>query len=239
MRLSKNMNNQGFTLIEMAIVLSIIAFSLGAGLTLLNKYQEYNSYSLTILRANEILKAIDDYVDKYDELPCPADGSLQMSSTSFGIGSISGTTCNASNLQTGGLAGNRVLIGTVPTATLNIYPTTGIDGYGNRFSYIIMENSVSDTDWLAGTDLAIDLTNYEGSNTYEDVVVIVMSHGQNGYGAWRGRGGSARINATGGIAAEDANADATNSFYASVPTAAFDDIVYFMTENQIKDDSME
>ena len=233
-----NTKNSGFSLLELAIVITIVAITLTAGVMLFNEYKARQRVELTVIRAKEILQAVDDFADEYDHLPCPADPESLMTDTTYGVGSKSGNNCNAVNI----IEDSNIRMGMVPTATLNIYPTYAIDGWGNRFSYVIRQLSASTSEWQSDSNdsnIELDLTNFQGTSSYENVAVIVISHGENKFGSWPGRGSASRFNTTGGIDQEDENADGDMTFRTSITAEKFDDILYFLTEQQSKDESME
>lgn len=229
---------KGFSLVELAIVITIIGVTIGSGLTVLSEYSKVSKIKQTKTRIQEIMEAIDDYADEYGYLPCPADSTATFGSAALGVGTFT-TACDTETLNGGGAS--PLLMGAVPTANLNLYPSMALDGWGRRLTYIIREN-IADTasgEGLDASDIDIDLRDYTGSSTYSNIAVIVMSHGANGYGAYLGRGGSSRIDPTGGITQEDNNNDETTYFHSSVSVAGFDDILYYWTLSQITDPNME
>ena len=222
----------GFSLIELALVLTIAGFSIGAGLVVFNEYARISKISNTKLKLQEILYAIDDYADKFNRLPCPADGTDKFGDPNFGVSIRGAASCTNVNGSTG------VTMGMVPVSTLNLYPTFGLDAWNRRISYVVHAASVDD-DGMDSTANDLDLENYDGSSNYNDVVVVLISHGENGFGAYNGRGGAKSAVPIGTNAAEVLNTQVTGAFRASVSVASFDDVVYFWTRDQITDDSME
>lgn len=81
-------NNSGFTLIEMAIVLALIALILGTGLTLLSAQQDQRRIEDTNTLLNDAQEALIGFAVANGRLPCPA------TSTSNGVESpIGGGAC--------------------------------------------------------------------------------------------------------------------------------------------------
>lgn len=239
MRNSGNIEIRGFSLVEVAIVVTIIGISLGAGMTVVSEYSKLSKITQTKIRIQEIMDAINDYADKHGYLPCPADATIKFGNPNYGVGGgTNSATCSSANLRGGGTADSPTVIGMVPTRELNLYPTAALDGWGRRITYMVRENIVNTTGLLA-TNINLDLRNFEGTSTYSDVAVVVLSHGANGYGAYLGRGGSTRISPNAGIDQEDRNNEVTDHFHASVSVAGFDDILSFWTKGQIIDENME
>lgn len=227
-----NKHLKGFTLIEMGIVLAIIGVALGSGLTIFNRYMKLSKVKETKQKMAVILQSIDDYVDKHSIIPCPADPSLKFSNPDFGV-----ANCDYVGALKSSDSSNKVVIGMLPNATLDIYPTLTIDGWGNRMSYIIREDA-GDTDGINASGIGLPIYNYSGTSAYTNVAVAIISHGENGFGGWGGASGS-RLNSTGGNDKEDENATADGIFHASAPIAGYDDIVFFRTTEQLTDENFE
>ncbi|MDX1950045.1 MAG: type II secretion system protein [Rickettsiales bacterium] len=229
----KKTKNKGFSLLEMSIVVAIIGTTIGFGILSFNQYSRYSKTELTKERMKVILKAINDYADKFNSLPCPANGEQAFNHASFGVGSISVGACTNHNA----LADN-TYFGIVPVNTLNIYPSYALDGWGNRFSYAV-KNTALVSGGVTNVASQINLKNYGDSTTFNNVVVIVISHGENGFGAWKGNGGSTK-NPTSANAREARNSSVSaDGFHTSLPIVGFDDIIYFLTSIQITDEAFE
>jgi prepilin-type N-terminal cleavage/methylation domain-containing protein len=113
----KTIMQSGFTLVEMAMVLLIVALLLGGMLVPLSAQMEQRNISDTQKALSEIKEAIIGYALANGRLPCPA------SSTSNGVESFAGGG-NASN----GNCSN-FYNGFVPAATLGF--TSAVDNQGN------------------------------------------------------------------------------------------------------------
>jgi len=224
-------NIKGFSLIELAIVITIIGITLAAGLTVLTEYSKISKIAQTKVIIEEVMEAIDDYADEFGALPCPADPTVSFSDAEYGISSYT-TFCPEAPLRSGGTA-----MGMVPFGQLALYPSTTMDAWGRKLTYVIKENSASGTG-LASGSIDLDVKDYDGSTSYAGVVVLVYSHGANGYGAYLGRGFS-RLSDTAGSTQEQNNNDPALEFNAAFSKAAYDDIMYFWTKDQIEDESME
>lgn len=68
----KNSNNHGFTLVEMAIVMFVMALMLGTGLTMLSTQQDQQKTTSNTAKLDEVREAIIGYAITYGRLPCPA-----------------------------------------------------------------------------------------------------------------------------------------------------------------------
>ncbi len=140
----------GFTLIELAVVITIMGLLVGNGLALVSAINDSAKEDLTERRLEFITDAIDQFVDYYGYLPCPANPTETIHALGgdddFGFGEVSVTsgtgptdsagtdaTCTTDNIITG----TGVYVGTLPVYTLNIHPSYAFDGWNNRFMYVV------------------------------------------------------------------------------------------------------
>ena len=146
-----SVRRQGFTLLELAIVLAIISFiitiSVAAGSSMIAQQR----YDTTYQRMALIMKAADVYARVNGHLPCPADPTLGIDDPNFGdgIGTGGGTSstgsarCNAANIQPAASADVTTnahgMRGAVPVKQLGLAPLAAIDGWDRKFSYAVSE----------------------------------------------------------------------------------------------------
>lgn len=226
--------SEGFSLLEMSMVVAIIGMTIGLGILSFNQYSRLSKAELSRDRLKIILKAIDDYYDKFNKLPCPASGTVGFAADTFGVATKNGGTDDCTSHDS---FIDDTYVGVVPVNSLNIYPTYALDGWGNRFKYAVKADGVTAGGASLGTS-ALVVKNYNGGSSYSGIVVLVMSHGENGFGAWKGPGGS-KI-ADGSNTQENYNSNiSTDGFRVSIPQPGFDDIVYFLTGEQITNDEFE
>lgn len=132
-------HHKGFSLIEMAIVLFIVALLLGGLLPTVSSQIEQQKKTETRKQLDEIQQALIGYTVTYGRLPCPAID------TSNGIEKFDSTPGTAAN----GLC-ETYYNGFVPATTLGI--ATGVDiqgkkgfavdGWGNRIRYAVSREDV-------------------------------------------------------------------------------------------------
>ena len=119
---------KGFTLVEMAIVLAIIALVLGSGLTLYSTQQDQQRINDTNTRLSNANEALIGYALANGRLPCPA------SATSNGVESpVGGGACtNSYN-------------GFLPAVTLGFTPINSqgyaIDAWSNPIRYSVTSSN--------------------------------------------------------------------------------------------------
>ncbi len=231
--------NSGFTLVEMAMVLLIVALLLGGMLVPLSAQMEQRNISDTQKALSEIKEAIIGYALANGRLPCPA------SSTSNGVESFAGGG-NASN----GNCSN-FYNGFVPAATLGFTSAvdnqgnTGfaVDSWSNRIHYAVTSsnsNAFTTTNGMSTvgiSSLSPNLLVCSSASTSSSscsvanstltsspgVPVVIYSTGKNGQ--------------YGGTSADEAenpnpnSADNDSVFVSHTPTPTFDDLVVWISPN--------
>ena len=225
--------SSGFSLIEMSVVLTVIAFVAGGALVFSNSVAESNKERVTRERIEYIFEIMEKYVAVNQFLPCPADPSLDTTNTNFGVGQGSnvepnafpnsplnfqgGFTCSTTQVgersHTPGGAATKAFIvgGMVPVTTLGLSPKYALDGWGRRFTYVVDHNltwrgpggnAAGDDDEGGFSDRCrygdIEIRKTRNPNTAAMILtpraaVAIISHGNNGHGAWSPKGGS-RVN---------------------------------------------
>lgn len=120
--------SRGFTLIELALVLVIVAIFLGGMLMTMGAQDENRRYNDTRATMATAQEALLGFAAAHGRLPCPA------SAASNGLEDpVGGGVCTAS--------ANKVAVGFVPAATLGLAPidSTGrlLDGWGIPLHYAV------------------------------------------------------------------------------------------------------
>jgi len=252
------LKNKGFTIAELAIVLVIISFLIS--MVISTGYSRIEAYriNLTKQRMHFLMKSIVNYANSFDHLPCPAAGSIGFQGAGFGVADQqfnvlpNPPTCNATGVVNGG--GGAMVGGIVPTTTMKITSTAALDGWGNRISYVVdqdltyAEYSISPPDpptlgyTINGINGTIIIANANGAAVGADVVtdaaVLLISHGPNGFGAWRAKGGST-IPTTGISALENENIDNDARFVDVFRSTNFDDFIIYRSKWQLEREIVE
>jgi len=115
--------NKGFSLVELAVALAIIALLLAGALIPLSTQMDVRNVADTQRTMESIREAIVGFAQANGRLPCPANGNTPAGAAGAGTEQVSGTTCTG---------GGNVFFGAVPWATLGL---PEVDGWGRRFSY--------------------------------------------------------------------------------------------------------
>ena len=241
-RSTSGCHSHGFTLIEMTIVLVIAAIALTMGVAAFTAAMENAAHAATTKRQELIKQALMTYVAKYRRLPCP---------------DLPGAAANGSGDDNRSTAGNVATVcvaavGIVPYIDIGLPREAVLDGWDNFFTYAVTISSDTKLDWARSTNfipgksgnLTVFLRDPGTSSTTVNVtapdnaVLVLISHGPNGFGAWTSQG-------TANVAPVAGSDEATNtaggtSFIQRDPTTntalmngAFDDKVTYLKPGEL------
>ena len=194
-------NSDGFTMVEIAIVMIILGVLL-SGLTsfFLSRIVEINNTE-TKQKLNAIDEALQVYLEINGRYPCVARNDVQPETANYGvevgIGScigapVIGTARAVTNNPNPAMAGEQVRIGSVPTRTLNLPDQYATDAWGRRFTYAVTEVLASAGSYnrdLGGIDI-VDSNNNTVIVPQFTGHYTIVSHGESGEGAVPAFGGA-------------------------------------------------
>lgn len=220
--------HRGFTLVEIAIVMAIVALLLGGLLVPLSAQVDAQRSSETVKAMGEIRDALIGFALANGRLPCPADPAIATGSTNAGMEDPTPmvTVCTRE-------------LGVLPWVTLGVPET---DAWGRRYTYratAIFSDATGTTFGCSPSSNPtqssfalcspgdIDVKDESGNNIATNVPSVVVSHGKNGYGAYT----SAGIQLSGATGDEQENSDADKNFVSHTPTPTFDDQVTWISTN--------
>jgi prepilin-type N-terminal cleavage/methylation domain-containing protein len=130
--------SKGFSLVELAVALAIIALLLAGALIPLSTQIDVRNSADTQRSMESIREAIIGFAQANGRLPCPADGSLAAGAAGAGTEQFTAPSCTA-------------LMGVVAWATLGLPET---DAWGRRFSYRVSPAFADSIENPPGTPLA-------------------------------------------------------------------------------------
>ena len=227
----------GFTLIELAVAIFVIALILGSLVVPLSTQVDQRQTAEARLRLEELRDALSGHAAAQGYLPCP-------DTNNDGLEDVAAGNCNNAE-------------GNVPWATLGVQPT---DPWGHRFRYPVspqyaqrgpigLSLSTPGTLQICSTSAcAAGDRITEVPPSLNAAVAVLISHGPNGWGAIIPATGAQRL-PTGcatvaGCAAmtanEIANADGDDIFVsrerspADSTSGEFDDIVLWLSPHVLK-----
>ncbi len=234
---------QGFSLIEMAVVLMIVALLLGGLLPTISSQIEQKNRNETRKQLDEIQQALVGYVLANGRLPCPADGTKVSGQATAGqeVTTGAGPTLVCTNITSG------MAWGVLPWATLGVSET---DAWGRRFTYRVTPDfadaialptytgctpttppALASFALCSNGNLNILSAATGGTNIASNIPAVIISHGINGLGAYNPTGLQVLpVPLT--TSDEGKNVDTTNnSFVSHEFTPTFDDLVVWMSPN--------
>ena len=220
----KNVN--GFSLVEMAIVLVIVGLLLGGGLTIFTTQQELRHVQETTALLNEARDALIGFAITNGRLPCPAPATTATGAAGAGL--------EPTPILAGGCANNA---GVLPWATLGINET---DAWGNRYTYRVTQGFTATASPFTLSSLGnmtINNTAPLGGNpiSLTTIPVVVLSHGKNGNGAYNTQGTQLPLGADVDEQANQLTGGGTTTantiFRSGTPTGTFDDLVIWISPN--------
>ncbi len=225
----------GFTLVEMAIVLLIVALAIGGGLSVFSAQVEVQKVKETQSALEDAKEALIGYAashlaaDSRPYLPCP-----DKTAAAPVIGtSVAPNVANDGIEDRNTIGGCSVRDGSIPWATLGL---KGLDGWSNRIRYRIVDDYTNLTSGFsvatnpsAATELLVNNAALPVARLATDVPFVLVSHGPNGLGAMSS-GGTAVGAPT--RANELENADSDTTFVSNGPIeiagSEFDDVVTWL-----------
>lgn len=188
---------QGFTLTELAVVLVIVALLLGGLLLPLSAQIELRNINDNRKAMAEIREALLGYAAVHGRLPCAAKPDLASQASGAGVEMTQGA---------GGPCDPSVLAGVLPWVTLGVSEN---DAWGRRYSYRVSStfarNVPPPNDAVSGCGPAppipanaafalcangdISIRSAKGGVLVADEVpAVIISHGNNGHGAYTAEG---------------------------------------------------
>lgn len=213
-RRAGRLRQTGFSLVEMAIVLLIVALLLGGLLPVLSGQIDQQRRDDTRKQMDEISAALLGYAASQQppRLPCPASPAIATGNANAGAANCTLTT------------------GVIPWATLGTRET---DAWGRRFTYSVTSSVAGPftTSFTLASTGNLNVLNKAGGNKIAaDVPAVLVSHGPDGKGAYTPQGTQIAASAD---ADETENSNGNATFVSHEPTTAFDDLVIWLSPNTL------
>ena len=134
---------QGFSLVELSVVVAIISVVAVLGLETTATFMGRTAYQTTAEKLRDIDTAIVQYRRIYGRLPCPATRTLARGHVCFGKESRGGGANQCQNYTNACYAADKnmhsgqLLYGDVPVRDLGLPISHISDAYGNKLTYIV------------------------------------------------------------------------------------------------------
>lgn len=185
---------EGFALVEVAIALIVMGIVLGVGLPSFLHYLQWQKIRETKEKQEKIFYSVASFVLQNGFIPLPADPHEK--GDSFGLSRPAADT--SSDLR-----------GIIPFKTLGLPEDYARDGFNRYFTYIggAPQKAIIDLSNQASFCQTVPLHSIEidehrpgggyvkrssGMTAQNPIVLIILSHGESGYGAYYGISGSVK-----------------------------------------------
>lgn len=228
----------------MTVVMVLIGILMNLGLKMVTGTLENAAYSETRAKQERIKVAFLAYLRTNGKLPCPDNSGNAVVATG-----VAAATCNANPSEGFGI---------VPWQSLGLPRESVLDGWGDYFTYRVA-NGVASKNWTAKIAPATDVTINElktPSNaitiqeldaagtalttTTNKAVLVIVSHGKNGFGAKTTKV-AARIPTAEAGAGEVTNATSGSTTFVVRPVndtagafnGSYDDLVTYMQPHDL------
>jgi prepilin-type N-terminal cleavage/methylation domain-containing protein len=197
---AKILHPRGYSLVEMAIVISLIGLLVGSALTVGGSKVERKNIAAIDTQLDDVETALYAFYKKYDRLPCPASPTLTEADANFGVedNCTSANPTLADIVQLNDTTADEQWVGTLPTRSLGLPNNKMYDVWGSRLVYAIDKDFAdatktfnSEEGTLAATMLKINDKNNNSvyiADTKNPVVYILLSHGKDKRGAYNKSG---------------------------------------------------
>jgi prepilin-type N-terminal cleavage/methylation domain-containing protein len=181
--------NNGFSLIELSVVLVIIALISGITISIGSTQIQFAKISNAQKTLTNAKIAIATFKEKTGRLPCPADPTLASTHANYGF-EVAG--CDLAACPAGVICPDAVQVrGVIPFKTINLSESAAYDSWNNKLSYIVDKDLT--TIATANNDGRIPVFDANGNEITASTVIgkatyILLSHGSDGKGAYKKNG---------------------------------------------------
>lgn len=188
----------GFSFVELCIAVMVIGILIAGFLAGYMVYAQKQRYDITRERSAALQYALDSYVQTHKRLPCPANPTAALMSA--GVGKEVSCAAGASaptGIQVIGSGSNTIWKGAVPAATLRMSAESAVDGWGNRFTYVVSRKltepngqaiPTGETDRPFGVIKIVNTDGEDLLDTDKRARFLIISAGPTGKGAFTQQG---------------------------------------------------
>lgn len=185
-----HLKSSGFSLMEMTVVLTVLAVLATSGLSIFKTHDYNMKRENSLAKLDALQEAMYNYRYVHHRLPCPALDTLASTATGFGIEAANPGGCSGGSpaIEAAHIASD-VAMGVVPVRALELSDEYMYDGWGRKITYLVdiratATNSMIDHG-IADTSIGnIEVKDGSGNARTESAIYALISHGENGYGAY-------------------------------------------------------
>lgn len=180
-----NCSKTAFSLIELSLVLLVLSLIVSGLISTIVTNSSNSKVTSSYNSVNKIYQALTTYLAVNKKLPCPASLKVEISSVNYAIQDSAAGFCDS---QAGIYTINSdIIYGMAPVVTLGLNKEDSKDAYGNKIIYVVLKSFTQDNPDLSSLNGNIILNNLVNNVAYSDennIVLLVISHGLNKYGAF-------------------------------------------------------
>jgi prepilin-type N-terminal cleavage/methylation domain-containing protein len=193
----------GFSLIELAVVISIIALVGGLSLSVGTTQVKVTKIRQATQTTDNVKTALLTYVKKAGRYPCPANPALASTNVAYGT---EVTGCDAA-CPAGLICNGNAIEGALPFKTIGLSEAASYDSWDNKLTYVVDKAHVSSSAYGNGSLPVYDAAGNEitASPVLGKAIFLLLSHGSDGKGAYK-RDGTLRA-ACGAATSDSENCD--------------------------------
>lgn len=191
-----------YTLLELAMVITIIAFLIGGTISIGVTRIESQRIESTKKRIALIESALKQFAEQNGYLPCPADGTLVKTNANYGVqaNNTGVPWCRTGTPTVNFNNGNRIVGGVVPVTSLGLPAEVMYDAWGRKFTYALdVRYTVAQNptfNWPSSLTFNgpssqcgdIKIKDEKGQILSNNVAYAIISHGEDGFGAFLDNG---------------------------------------------------
>lgn len=240
----------GYSLLELSVVLAILALFAGGVATFLGSDQKGRNIKFTADRLEEIDESLKRYFVKNGHIPCPARRTLAESNASFGTSTDCTAAAPAGTTDVdadSALPEDQIRIGMIPFRELGLSPRYAYDAWNNRIGYAVVKSLATDnnvysefiTESEDGIIRLLDGPSGDSlipGDTTTFVAYVLYSHGSDNRGA-HGQTGVVGLACGGTADSENCNDDAIfidmNVNETTTAASYFNDFVRWATNDDL------
>jgi hypothetical protein len=243
--LSKITSEEGHSLLSTALAIVGLGLLLTVGFTVVGIYDKQTKLIQSDDNIKIVREAITEYSEIHGRIPCPASMTADVNTAEFGV-SVGG----AAGCETGafsgvervtGEKGSAVLIGSIPTRTLNLGDDAALDGYEGKFFFAVTGSFTSPSANMSPSDGDISILDEHGNSVTSSnsgVVYAIVASGANQNGAFSQNGQQIEPCNTASFAGENCDFDDATfnvSMNKSFGTGddSFTNDIFYMASNDV------
>ena len=196
-RKAKLLNDKGFTLVEIAVVMLISSFLFAITFKAYSVVLD-QSEAMTLYENNRILQsALTEFRSITGRYPCPADPTLAPGNVIYGIENCGINIVNVGRDANGDTVNDNILVGSFPFDTIlplldssDMTATHALDPWKNKYTYVVTENLTNVVTYndAFGTIRILDEFRESAITPADRAHLLILSHGENGRGGYSANG---------------------------------------------------